>query len=324
MRDFNRFAAALSAGMAMLLAASSVHAQLYSETFPKVGPGDDPLSVAGWDATSATGTGMFDHSGSNVPGEAVTPDGADAGVAFHYRNTNGAQAIWTTEFAPIAPGVGGVDIIWYQSEDLLVQGSTLDVHAAVMVGGQWYASERAFTTADTTDAWQRVVLPYTTTAANWRLLTLNAGSATIGDAPGGNLAGEIAGVGLVSVMNHAVLGNESVWYDYLSINAHVIPGDVNGVGGVTIDDYTIIKNNYRTNVASRALGDLNADGFVDVFDFREWKANYSGAIVVADLPVPEPTGGVLAFTGAALASGAVRRAVTRRRQTLVLGAAGSP
>jgi hypothetical protein len=324
MRDFRRLDALLSAGMAVLLTASSVHAQLYSETFPKVGPGDDPLTAAGWDATSATGTGMFDHAGTNLPGEATTPDGADAGTAFHYRNTNGAQAIWTTEFAPITPGAGGVDIIWYQSEDELIAGSTLDIHAAVMVGGQWYASERGFTTADTNNAWQRIVLPYTTTAANWRLLTLNAGSATIGAAPGGNLVGDIAGLGLVSVMSHAVLGNESVWYDYISINAHVIPGDVNGVGGVTIDDYNIIKNNYRTNVALRALGDLNADGFVDVVDFREWKANYSGAIVVADLPIPEPTGGVLACTGAAFLAGAVRRRAARSSQTLVLGAAGSP
>jgi hypothetical protein len=322
MTEIRRLATLLSAGVAVLLAASSVHAQLYSETFPKVGPGDDPLTVAGWDATSATGTGMFDHVGGNILGEATTPDGVDSGTAFHYRNTNGAQAIWTTEFAPITPGVGGVDIIWYQSEDQLVQGSTLDVHAAVMVGGQWYASERAFTTADTTDAWQRIVLPYTATAANWRLLTLNVGSATIGAAPGGNLIGDIAGVGLVSVMSHAVLGNESVWYDYLSINAHVIPGDVNGVGGVTIDDYTIIKNNYRTTVGSRALGDLNADGFVDIFDFREWKANYSGAIVVADLATPEPTGGVLACTGAALLAGAARRSAKRRR-TSVRGAAES-
>lgn len=303
--NWRRLAATLAvanvAAAIVLAAHPAVHAQLYSETFPKVGPGDDPLTAIGWDASSAVAAAaaLFDHTGTNVSNEAATPDGVDAGAAFHYRNTNGAHFIFTTEFAPISPGGAGVDIIWFQTEDALVAGSTIDVHPAVQVGGQWYASERAYTTNDTTNAWQRNVLQYTTAAAAWRQLTLNAGSVTIGPAPGANLAGDIAGVGLVSVMNFAQLGNEAVWYDYLEISARLAAGDVNGVGGVTMADYDIIRANYRTNVASRAQGDLNDDGFVDILDFREWKANFPGAADIAGLTIPEPAAGALALLAVA-------------------------
>ncbi len=301
-----------AAAAAALAWAPAAQAQLYSETFPKVGPGDAQLSTVGWDSTSAANgsSAMFDHTGSGLTNEAQTGDGVDAGVAFHYRNSNGAQMIWTTEFSPITPGAGGVDIIWFQVEDALVAGSTIDVHPAVNVGGQWYAAERAFTTTDTQVSWQRNVLAYTTTAANWRLLTLNVGNVTLGAAPGSNLSGPIAGLGLVTVMNTAQIGNEAVWYDYIEISNHLTPGDVNGVGGVTIDDYNVIRTNYRTAVTSRGQGDLNGDGFVDVLDFREWKANFPGAAGFAELPIPEPAAGALAAIGGAAAL-ARRRAPSR-------------
>jgi hypothetical protein len=289
-------------GAAAMAWAPDAEAQLYSETFPKVGAGDAPLADIGWDDTSTGGaTALFDHTGSGVSNEAATPDGVDAGAAFVYRNTNGTRAMWTTEFTPITPGASGVDIIWYQTEDALIAGSTVDVRAAVMVGGQWYASDRAFTTGDATSPWQRIVLPYAQTAANWRLLTMNAGSATIGETPGANLSGAISGLALVTEMTNATIGNESVWFDYIEIANHLAQGDVNGVGGVTIDDYNIIRSNYRTNVTSRAQGDLNADGFVDVFDFREWKANFPGASDALGLTIPEPGSCSIALVGAALA-----------------------
>jgi hypothetical protein len=125
---------------------------------------------------------------------------------------------------------------------------------------------------------------------------MNIGSATLGATPGSALTGNITGLGLVTDMRFVGVGNESTYYDYIEIVAHVIPGDVNGVGGVTIDDYTIIKNNYLTNVASRASGDLNDDGIVNVIDFREWKNNFVGPLAGIHI-VPEPIGAVLALAG---------------------------
>jgi hypothetical protein len=309
-----RAARASAIAIAIALAAATlVHAQLYSETFPRAGAGDIPLSdpTIGWvDTSTGAGTsGVFDHTGSGIANEAATPDGEDAGVAFHYLATNGTRALYTTEFAPINPTGAGVDIIWYQTEDALIAGSTVDVHPAVMVGGAWYATDRAFTTTDNFSPWQRNVLAYSPAAANWRQLALDIESATMGAPAASNLSGNIEGLGLVTVMSTAPLGNEAVWYDYIEIATHVIPGDVNGVGGVTIADYEIIRANYRTNVTMRSQGDLNDDGFVDLADFREWKANAPPEIA-AGLEIPEPAGSALAAAaalGCAMRRGRIRR-----------------
>ena len=294
MRLRGRVSAILTIGAVMLLVAQPVAAQLYSESFV----GAD-LTAVGWNNTSAAlnAAGLFDHSGNSVSNEAATPDGVDTGAVFHFMNLDNAQAIWTTEFTPINPATGGgVDIVWWQTEDAVSVASTIDIHVAVQVGGLWYASDRAFSTTDNQDPWQRYLLNYDPAAANWRSLTLNTESVTLGAAPGTSLSGNITGLGLVTVMEFVGAGVETVWYDYIEIASHLIPGDVNGVGGVTVADYTIIKNNYLTSVASRALGDLNDDGIVNVIDFREWKNNFPGPLAGIQA-LPEPTGAVLALTG---------------------------
>ena len=295
--------AVLAFGAATLLLARPAIGQLYSENFVGV-----DLAAVGWDGTSAVvgAAGIFDHTGNNVSNEAVTPDGVDSGAVFHFMGVNNVQAIWTTEFAPINPAAGGgVDITWWQTEDAVAVASTIDVRAAVQVGGQWYASERAFTTTDFQDPWQRHLLSYNSAAANWRLLTLNTGSATIGAAPGSSLSGNITGLGLVTEMWSFGVGGETAWYDYIEIASHLIPGDVNGVDGVTMADYTIIKNNYLTSVASRTAGDLNDDGIVNVIDFREWKVNFVGPLSGIYF-VPEPTSAALALVGLFLGGTAIR------------------
>jgi hypothetical protein len=308
-------------GAAWLVGLRPAAGQLYSENFAGF-PGGD-FTPLGWDDTSSLDAGTFDATGNAITNEAITPDGLDTGCAFVYRNTNGVQAIWTTEFAAINPAAGGgVDISWWQSEQGITAGSTVDIHPAVQVGGQWYAWQRAFSTADVQSPWRRQLVAYSPAKANWLSLTLGTGSATLGAAPAVDLSGNITGLGLVTVMNNVLtsydaagvllgnqVGRETVYYDYIEIAAHDIPGDVNGVGGVTIDDYNIIKANYGTNVTMRILGDLNQDRVVNVLDFREWKANVPPA-VSAGLTVPEPGGGLLALSG--LAIGSRRRRMWRR------------
>ncbi len=108
------------------------------------------------------------------------------------------------------------------------------------------------------------------------------------------------------------VGRETVWYDYIEIAAHVTPGDVNGVGGVTIEDFNIIMANYRTNVTMRSQGDLNQDRVVDVLDFREWKANFPGAFDASGFSIPEPGGGSIALAAWAFGWSARRRVRPRR------------
>ncbi|MEN1678794.1 MAG: hypothetical protein AAGJ46_04335 [Planctomycetota bacterium] len=99
-----------------------------------------------------------------------------------------------------------------------------------------------------------------------------------------------------------------------SVNA--IPGDVNGDGQVTIEDFfdpndpgQILGNWRETNESfgatlARTDGDLNLDGAVNVADFREWKdaflANGGSASAVtgalnALTGVPEPSTAAAAF-----------------------------
>ncbi|MEM9658019.1 MAG: PEP-CTERM sorting domain-containing protein [Planctomycetota bacterium] len=87
-------------------------------------------------------------------------------------------------------------------------------------------------------------------------------------------------------------------------------GDVNADGVVDLTDYGIIRDNFRMDVASRDLGDLNLDGNVNFTDFIEWRENASAAVLAQAgyLSVPEPTSALLLALGAAsLALGRSRR-----------------
>jgi hypothetical protein len=74
-----------------------------------------------------------------------------------------------------------------------------------------------------------------------------------------------------------------------------LPGDVDGINGVDLTDFDIIRNHFQQTATMRSEGDLNFDGFVDFRDFRIWKDNFptpppegAGANVI-----PEPTSGLL-------------------------------
>jgi hypothetical protein len=92
------------------------------------------------------------------------------------------------------------------------------------------------------------------------------------------------------------------------------PGDVDGLNGVDLADLAIIAANFRQS-GPRSEGDLTGNGFIDLFDFREWKANYPGAnsgLGFGGLTgfVPEPASGVVAMLG--LLSAAFLRRRTAR------------
>jgi hypothetical protein len=78
------------------------------------------------------------------------------------------------------------------------------------------------------------------------------------------------------------------------------PGDVNCVGGVTIEDLQIIAANFR-KPGGRELGDLTGNGIIDFDDFGQWKDNYTGPGLAASefsfLSVPEPTATLLVLNG---------------------------
>jgi hypothetical protein len=94
--------------------------------------------------------------------------------------------------------------------------------------------------------------------------------------------------------------------DWFTYNASGVynpgaPGDANGAGGVTIDDYLLIQANSFTIVPLGTMGDVDDTGFVDFGDFRQWKENFPGGVAAAEAAiaslVPEPGSISLAAAG---------------------------
>lgn len=90
-------------------------------------------------------------------------------------------------------------------------------------------------------------------------------------------------------------------------SATLLPGDVDGLNGVTIADYNLIRDNFRSGT-TRAQGDLTGDGLVSLADFDQWEENFPGSStgLAALLAVPEPASILLVAMGAL--------AFTRRRR----------
>ncbi len=70
----------------------------------------------------------------------------------------------------------------------------------------------------------------------------------------------------------------------------LLPGDVDGLDGVTLVDFSIIRENFRLGTL-RSEGDLTGDGRVTLADFSQWEANYVGetAGLASLLAAPEPS-----------------------------------
>lgn len=124
----------------------------------------------------------------------------------------------------------------------------------------------------------------------------------------------------------ATNGNNGIAFDG-TMNA--LPGDVDGSGGVTIDDYDIIRSNLFNNVSdgvtqTRGLGDLTNDGLVGLADFRQWKENFGGSATT----VPEPNSLFLVATFGLITLVAFRRGATRSvvgcTAVLAVSLAGAP
>lgn len=79
--------------------------------------------------------------------------------------------------------------------------------------------------------------------------------------------------------------------------APLIPGDVDGLNGVTIEDFNIIRANFNQPVTDRSMGDLTGDNFVDLSDFGQWQVNAPPAVAAAAdwTVIPEPTSAILAL-----------------------------
>jgi hypothetical protein len=71
--------------------------------------------------------------------------------------------------------------------------------------------------------------------------------------------------------------------------------DFDGMNGVTLDDFHILRNNYLTGTTF-AQGDANGNGIVNHEDFFLWRTEFlmgGGSLEGIDLAVPEPSAALL-------------------------------
>jgi hypothetical protein len=199
---------------------------LYAETFPYVGPGagNFPLSVVGWQNTIP-----------NNP-DRLYQLGAGDGAAYAYQSGAATTAFFVTP--TFDPGTSGLPFpnvnlaFWPEltfSMDVAPANSATNVTAAISVqmnGGQWYVSATNLPVATSSDsaAFSTYTQTFTPNAANWKTLTLLAGSgATIGAASSTNLSGTVTGAGLV--FTHVGTGGT------FNVDNFQITGT--GIGGIT-------------------------------------------------------------------------------------------
>jgi hypothetical protein len=200
---------------------------IYSEFFPYVGPGTGgyPLTVVGWQ-----------NAIPNSPDRLYQIAGGD-GAAYAYQGGTATTAFFTTP--AFDPGTSGLPFpninlaFWPSltfSVDVAPSLAPTNVTAAIalqMNGGQWYVSSTNLPvdTSFESSLFATYTQTFTPNAANWKYLTLVAGSgATIGSTASADLAGTITGVGLV--FSHVGSGGTFDFDNFQITGA--------GIGGITV------------------------------------------------------------------------------------------
>ncbi|TWT78330.1 hypothetical protein Pla123a_11210 [Posidoniimonas polymericola] len=117
---------------------------------------------------------------------------------------------------------------------------------------------------------------------------------------GSPLIGNTVGLGVVSPGAYPEIDNF-----ILTVNEVApVDGDVDGDRDVDLDDYIIIRDNFRLSPATKGQGDLTGADVVDFQDFLFWKSNAPQSALdgLAALggPVPEPASALLCLASAAL------------------------
>ena len=200
---------------------------LYAETFPYVGPGSGggPVSLVGWGNAIPNNP---DRLFQIVSGE---------GAAYAYQDSAATTAFFGA--TTLDTGVSGlafpnVTLAWHSnitfSVDIAPTTTPANVSAAIIVqmnGGSWYVSSTNLPvdTSAETATYSTYTQVFTPIAANWKNLTLTAGSgATVGGTPSNDLSGSITGAGLV--FNYVGSGGT------FNMDNFLITGT--GIGGITL------------------------------------------------------------------------------------------
>jgi hypothetical protein len=288
---------------------------IYLEDFPHPGGGDTPISSVGWANDLVSRPNRVFAGGRVFAFSSVV-----ANEAFYTSTTLDTGATGAA-FTAIDPTVYQFGVTFLVDIRAGYHPDELRSRFAVQIdNANWYITTAALNVPlvqEDATLFRNYSIPFNPAASGWNDLTVSGtGSPTVGATIGGpaasNLTGLITGVGLVVSYGPTITsGGGTHEFDNFQVQPTARPGDVNLDTFVTLDDLTIIRQNFRTTVTSRTLGDVTNDGFVNFDDFRQWKDNYVPAAGEASIGIPEPSAVVLAVPALWVISQMRRRRVAK-------------
>ena len=95
-----------------------------------------------------------------------------------------------------------------------------------------------------------------------------------------------------------------------------VKGDYNRNGTVDAGDYAVWRKTLGNSITPFGGADGDGDGTVNAADYQEWRRNYGGtsASGLEEVPIPEPSAGLLVVIGVAALSWGRGRLIGRPRR----------
>jgi len=209
---------------------------LYAETFPYVGPTaaqNFPLGLVGWgNAIPDSPNRLYQNSGGDGAGYAYEPSGSTPVTTAFYTTTSLDTGVSGLPFPSINTTLyGGITF----SVDLAPGTSPANVteyFTVQMNGGGWFVSTTAIPVPGVaTNVFTTYTQAFNPGASNWKTLTVNGTSATIGGLASGNLTGNLTGAGLVL----SFTGTGTIDFDNFLITTTT---GVSAPGGILVSSVT--------------------------------------------------------------------------------------
>ncbi|WP_428306240.1 hypothetical protein [Lacipirellula sp.] len=258
--------------------------------------------------------------GGNTPGggtynsQSYTDNGGPLGQTFTAPSTKHLYALTALTLKGVGDTGGVIDAagVTWAVRVSKVSGTTLTPLKTITgiptltgaIGTEWVTLSFTGTDATTLDGSAQYAFEIYTTGG-WFGVDATQGDAAYAGGSAFNSAGAVRSFNDNTLGNVAAHGYDRTFVAQLAAPPGG-PGDVDNNGVVNLADYTIIRNNLEKPAAIFTNGDLNGDSYVDLNDFRRWRAA-APPEVAALVGVPEPATAALALCGALLVVARGRR-----------------
>ena len=194
------------------------------------------------------------------------------------------------------------------STNLFWVGATTQTAGSINLGSTYFLVVRVDAVASGTDTVRLIIFDSAETVPSIEPASYDQFNNFTSNA---NLTGLQFHIGNIASGAFDELRLGSTWADVTSANPNFILGDFDGMNGITVVDYQILRDHLFTGTTYEH-GDFNLNGLVDLTDFALFRQKYlSLGFSAADLDgpsVPEPAAVVLfGLVGVVCASSVARR-----------------